>query len=116
MRHLKKGKKFHRTRGQRKAFLKSLAANLINQGKITTTETRAKEIRGVVERLITHGKKQNIAALRLLLKKLPKPVAFKLYHEIAPRYKERSGGYTRIIKNSKRRLGDGVKTATIEFV
>jgi large subunit ribosomal protein L17 len=116
MRHLKKVKKFGRKRNQRKAFIKSLTVNLIERGKIRTTETRAKAIRKSVERLITYGKKQNLAGLRLLLKKLPKKTAFKVYHELAPRYQSRTGGYTRVTKISKRRLGDGAKTAFIEFV
>ncbi|OGG40085.1 50S ribosomal protein L17 [Candidatus Jorgensenbacteria bacterium RIFCSPLOWO2_01_FULL_45_25b] len=116
MRHLKEGKKFGRKKGQRKAFLQGLAVNLIKHGKMTTTETRAKETRRFVERLITHGKKQNIGAMRLLLSKLPKQTVYKIYHEIAPRYKDRKGGYTRIIKHTERRVGDGSKKATIEFV
>ena len=116
MRHLKKGKKFGRRKGQRKAFLKSLSVNLLNQGKIVTTEIRAKETKKIVERLITHAKKQNFQSLRFLMKTLPKTTAFKLYHEIAPRYKERNGGYTRIIKKTKRRVGDAAKQAVIELV
>lgn len=116
MRHLKKGKKFGRRRGQRKAFLKSLSVNLLDKGKIMTTEVRAKETKKIVERLITRAKKQNIQSLRFLMKTLPKSTAFKLYHEIAPRYKERNGGYTRIIKQGKYRVGDAAKQAIIEFV
>jgi large subunit ribosomal protein L17 len=116
MRHRKKGKKFGLKRGRRKSFLKILAANLVTEEKIVTTEARAKEIRTFVERLITYGKKQNLAGLRLLLKKLPRVAAYKVYHELAPRYKERNGGYTRIIKIAKPRTHDGSKLARIEFV
>lgn len=116
MRHLKKGKKFHRKKGQRKAFLKNLANNLIMEGKITTTEIRAKEIKSVVEKFVTLGKKQNLASLRLLISKLPKKSAEKLYYEIAPRYKGRRGGYLRIAKSMNRRKRDGGGLATIEFV
>jgi large subunit ribosomal protein L17 len=116
MRHLKKGRKFGRMRGQRKSFLKSLANNLVRHGKILTTESRAKELKAFIERLITRGKKQNLAGLRLLLQKLPKDSAYKLYHEIAPRYAGRVGGYSRIIKLTKRRQSDGSKMAYIEFV
>ena len=116
MKHLKKGRKFGRKRGQRKAFLKSLANSLISHGRILTTEARAKELRSFVERLVTYAKKQNLTGLRLILKKLPKASAYKLYHEIAPRYLDRTGGYTRIIKVTKRRQGDGAKMAYIEFV
>ncbi len=116
MRHLVKGRKFGRKRGPRRAFLKTLTANFIKKEKILTTEARAKELRSVVERMITYGKNQNLAGLRLLIKKLPKEAAYKVYYEIAPRYAERRGGYTRIVKRVKARQGDGAKMATIEFV
>ncbi len=117
MRHLKEGKKFGRKKGQRKAFLKALVNNLINHEKIVTTETRAKAIRPIIERLITHAKKQSLASLRLIVKRLSnKRTAFKLYHEIAPRYFERNGGYVRVKKLSRRRLKDGSRLAVIEFV
>jgi large subunit ribosomal protein L17 len=116
MKHLKTGRKFGRMRGQRHAFLNTLAANMIRREKITTTEARAKELRGVVERMVTHGKKQDLAGMRLLLKKLPKAQAYKVHHDIAPRYKSRKGGYTRITKGVKLRTGDAAPMATIEFV
>lgn len=99
-----------------KSFLKILANNLILQGKIETTERRAKEVRSFAERLITYGKKQKLAAYRMLLKKLPEGAADKVYYELAPRYKERKGGYLRIIKHSLMRKNDGAKIVTIEFV
>jgi large subunit ribosomal protein L17 len=116
MRHQNQGKKFGRKKGQRKAFLKGLAHNLISYEKITTTEARAKEVKKMVERLISYGKKQNIAGLRLLLKYLPKKSAYKVYNELAVRYKERKGGFLRIIKISKARKNDGAKMVRIEFV
>ena len=116
MRHLKKGRKFGRKRGQRRAFLQSLANNLIQHGRITTSEARAKELRPYVERLVTYGKKQNLHGLRLLLQKLPRNAAYKLYHEIAPRYQDRNGGYTRVVKRAERKKQDGSRQATIEFV
>ena len=117
MRHLKKGRKFNRKRGARKAFFKVLLANLILKGRIHTTEMRAKEMRPMIERLVSIGRAQDLAALRLLLARLSsKPVAEKLYYEIAPRYKDRQGGYTRIIKSSRTRKRDSAKTAIIEFV
>lgn len=116
MRHLKKGRKFHRKRGQRRAFFKNLMASLILHGKIKTTEAKAKEIRPRLEKLITLGKKQNLASLRILLSKLPKAAANKIYYEIAPQYKDHSGGYVRIIKSTKRRKNDAAPMATIEFV
>lgn len=116
MRHLKKGRKFGLKRGQRKAFIKILAHNFVMHEKIKTTEARAKEIKKVVERFVTYGKKQNVAALRLLMEKLPKAAAYKVYHEIAPRYKDRKGGYTRVVKQATRRKHDASKMAIIEFV
>ncbi|MEK7630055.1 MAG: 50S ribosomal protein L17 [Patescibacteria group bacterium] len=116
MRHGKKGKKFGLKRGPRRLFLKVMANNFILHDKIVTTEARAKELRGKVERFITYGKKQNLAALRLLLQKLPKGAAYKIYHDIAPRYTDRRGGYTRIIKLAKLRKHDGTKMARLEFV
>ena len=116
MRHLKKGRKFHRKKGQRKAFLKSLAGNLILKGKISTTEARAKEMKSFVEKLITLAKKQNLASLRLLISRLNKKPAQKLFYEIAPKYKDGRGGYVRVIKSATRRKNDAAKMAIIEFV
>jgi large subunit ribosomal protein L17 len=116
MRHGKKVRKFGLKAGPRRSFLRILANNLIRQGSITTTEARAKGIKGSVERYITYGKKQNLAGLRLLLQKLPRDAAYKVYNEIAPRYMERKGGYTRIIKLVKPRKHDASKMAKIEFV
>lgn len=109
-------RKFHRKRGPRRSFLKGLAHNLIMKEKIETTVARAKEIRPMVEKLLTHAKKQQLASLRLLLSRLPKDAAQKLYYEIAPKYKERNGGYLRIIKESATRKRDGASKAIIEFV
>lgn len=117
MRHLKKGKKFNREKGERRAFIKGLVSNLILKERIETTEARAKAIRPEIEKLITIGKTQSLSSLRLLLSRIPsKKVAEKLYYEIAPRYKDRAGGYTRILKTSQVRKRDGVKVARIEFV
>jgi large subunit ribosomal protein L17 len=116
MRHLHKGRKFGLKTGPRRSFLRILANNLVSHERITTTEARAKELKGIVERYITYGKQQNLAGMKLLLEKLPKAAAFKIYHEIAPRYKERKGGYTRVIKTAVPRKHDGSKMAVIEFV
>lgn len=116
MRHGKVGRKFGLKRGPRKLFLQGLANNLILRRKIKTTEARAKELRPLIERYVTHAKKQNIAALRLLLSKLPKGAVYVLYHDIAPKYAERKGGYTRITKMVTTRKHDDSKMAVIEFV
>ncbi|MBI3046510.1 MAG: 50S ribosomal protein L17 [Candidatus Harrisonbacteria bacterium] len=109
-------RKFHRIRGRRKSFLKTLEHNLIMKERVQTTEARAKEIRPLVEQLVTLAKKQQLASLRLLLSRLPKPAALKLYYEIAPKYQGRSGGYLRILKSAARRKRDAAKQAVIEFV
>lgn len=116
MRHNKKYKKLGLKRGPRASFLKILANNLIEREKITTTETRAKELRRVVERFISYGKRRDLAGFRMLLQKLPKRAAQKVYYDISPRYLERKGGYTRVLKVAKRRVRDGSKMAIIEFV
>ena len=116
MKHLKKGRKFHRKKDQRKALLKSLAANLILQERIKTTSEKAKETKITVEKLITIAKKQNLASLRNLKKKLPEKASNKLYYEIAPIYKKRKGGYTRIIKTTQRRVRDGSPIVILELV
>ncbi|KKW17154.1 MAG: 50S ribosomal protein L17 [Parcubacteria group bacterium GW2011_GWA1_50_14] len=116
MRHQKEGRKFGRITGRRRSFLAILMHNLIMEGRIQTTEARAKEIKPRVERLITIAKKGDLSALKLLLRRIPKDSAYKLYHEIAPKYKDRNGGYLRIIKTSEVRKRDGVMKVVIEFV
>ncbi|OGZ34647.1 MAG: 50S ribosomal protein L17 [Candidatus Portnoybacteria bacterium RBG_19FT_COMBO_36_7] len=115
MRHANKGRKFGRKRDQRKAFLKSLAVNLIMKGRIKTTEARAKEMRRLVERLITKTKNADLAGIRYCEKFLPKTTVAKLLKEVAPKYKERSGGYCRIIKLGSR-ASDGAPLVYIELI
>lgn len=116
MRHSRKGRKLGLKRAPRRSFVKILIHNLIMANRIETTEARAKEIKPKVEKLITIAKKNDLAALRLLLTRIPKASAYKLYHEIAPQYKERKGGYLRIIKTSAARKRDSAPKAIIEFV
>lgn len=116
MRHLAKGRKFGRKSGRRKSFLESLYHNLIMAERIVTTDARAKEIKPRVEKLLTLAKKQNLASMRILLARLPKESALKLYYEIAPRYKERRGGYLRIIKVGSVRKRDAAPKTIVEFV
>ncbi len=116
MKHLKKGRKLGLKRGPRRSFVKILVHNLIMENRIETTEARAKEIKPKVEKLITIAKKNDLPALRLLLKRIPKDAAYKLYHEIAPQYKDRKGGYLRVIKTSTVRKRDAAKRAVVEFV
>lgn len=117
MRHRKEGKKFHRKTGDRRAFIRGLATNLIRQGRITTTETRAKALRPVVEHLVTIARRNDLASRRLITSRLASPTAARrLVEDIAPRYVGRPGGYTRIQKLSTLRKRDGSRTAVIEFV
>jgi len=116
MRHLSKTKKFHRKRDQRRALFKILAHHLIMKERIKTTTAKAKYLKRKVEKLVTKAKKQDLATLRLLISRLPKKSAYKLYYEIAPRYQERPGGYLRVVKLPLRRLKDGAELSIIEFV
>lgn len=109
-------RKFHRKKGPRRLFIQGLANNLIMKEKIETTIPRAKEVRPVVEKMVTLAKKQQLAGLRLLLSRLPKQAAQKLFYDLAPKYKDRSGGYLRITKEAKSRKRDGAMLAIIEFV
>lgn len=119
MKHHKSIRKFGRDHAGRLALLRSLALSLIQTEHIQTTEARAKELRPFVEKLVTRGIAQDLASRRLIVSRLGgvsgEEAAKKLVEEIAPRYKERAGGYTRIIK-LPRRQGDASKMAIIEFV
>ncbi len=115
MRHSDHNRKFGRERGPRRAFLKSLSRNLILHGRIKTTEARAKELRPLVEKMVTKGKTATLANRRLLIAELgDSRVAGKLI-KTAESYKERTGGYLRITKMGPRK-GDAAPMAIIEFV
>ncbi len=118
MLHKSKGRKLGRVRRQRKALLNALAISLVENGKIKTTEAKAKELRPYIEKLITRGKKSSIFSRRLLISRLGSgnvSIVKKIIDEIATKYKDRDGGYTRITKLSPRQ-GDGSSMAVIEFV
>ena len=115
MRHLKKSRKFHRERGQRKALMKSLVTALVLHGKIRTTEAKAKELRPAVEKMVSRARVKTPYAVRQVRRTLADHVAKKLFDEVAPKYRERHGGYTRIVKLGARR-SDGSQMAQIEFV
>jgi len=116
MRHRKKGKVLDRKVGPRTALLRGLAVSLILYEKMQTTKAKAKTVKPIVERLITRGKENTLAARRYLLKYLYKEAAVKkVLEELGPRYKDRKGGYTRII-NVGRRQGDGAEVVQIELV
>ncbi|MEK7478277.1 MAG: 50S ribosomal protein L17 [Patescibacteria group bacterium] len=116
MRHHNNIRKFGRTRNQRKTLLRSLALNLITYGKMETTLAKAKELRPYIEKLVTKAKKDSLAAKRQMVSKLGSEEGMKkLFAVTAPKYKDRAGGYTRIIK-LPRRSGDASPMAFIEFV
>jgi large subunit ribosomal protein L17 len=119
MRHLKAGRKLGRNASHRRALMRNLARSLIlsPEGRIITTVEKAKEARRFVEKLITLGKKGTLHARRLALMHLPqREVIARLFTEIAPRYADRPGGYTRVIRRHERRLGDGGQTAFLELL
>ncbi|HOK49037.1 MAG TPA: 50S ribosomal protein L17 [Sedimentibacter sp.] len=100
----------------RVAMLRNMTADLIMYGRIRTTVTRAKELRRVAERIITLGKRGDLHARRQALAYLyDKEAVYKLFEEVAPKYKDRNGGYTRILRLGPRR-GDGAEMAIIELV
>src|SRR3989304_5564783 len=116
MRHHNANRKFGRPANQRRALLKSLALSLINHGRINTTLAKAKELRPFIEKIITKGKKADLASKRLIVSRLfnRKTEVKKLFDQVIPKYLDRKGGYTRIIKMN-RRAGDASPMAIIEF-
>ena len=116
MRHLKEKFTLGRPRAQRKALMRSLATSLITHGKIKTTKAKAKALRTVVEPLITKAKRGTLADRRELYKMLYTDEAINmLMNEIGPRYKDRNGGYTRIVAEGTRR-NDAAEVVRIELV
>src|ERR1700736_5510306 len=117
MRHLKAGRKLGRNASHRLALMRNLALALFRHERIITTVEKAKEARRFVEKLITLAKKGTLHARRQALARLPdRESVDKLFTEIAPRFLDRPGGYTRVIKRHERRLGDGGKTAFLELL
>ena len=109
-------RKLGKTSTQRRALLRQQVTDLLENGKIETTFYRAKEVQPVVEKMITLGKKGNLAAYRKALSYITKEdVANKLFKEIAPKYAGRNGGYTRVTRTGARR-GDAAEMAIIELV
>ncbi len=119
MRHRKEHKGLGRPSDQRMALLKNLTASLFIHERIETTLQKAKEVRRIAEKLITIAKEDTIHSRRLVRRMIPNPlqrkVVNKIFSEIAPRYRDRNGGYTRIIKTGIRR-GDGSQMAVIMLV
>ena len=116
MRHRVAGRSLGRSSGHRRALYRNLVTDLLNYEKITTTEAKAKEVRSLVERMITLGKEGSLHSRRQALSFiLDKRIADKVFSDIAPRYAERPGGYTRIVKIGPR-LGDGAPMVQLELV
>ena len=116
MRHKYSGRKFNRTSSHRAAMFKNMMASLIEHEEIKTTVPKAKELRGFVERLITISKIDTVAKRRIVFSRIrSKEAVAKLFNELGPRFKERPGGYLRIIKMGYR-PGDSAPMALIEMV
>lgn len=109
--------RFNRPSNQYRALLRSLARSLVLEERISTTESKAKVLRPFVERLVTYAKKNTLASRRLANTKLGDAAAVKkLFESIGPRYKTRAGGYTRVVKRTRRGANDARKLAYIAFV
>jgi len=115
MRHLKAGRKLGRSASHRKAMLRNMVTSLIEHGRITTTDAKAKEVRRYAERMITLGKQQTVAARRRARRFVRTDAALaRLFGEVAPLFADRPGGYTRVIKLGIRR-GDAAPLSMFEL-
>jgi len=116
VRHRKKGRQLGRQTKHRWALFRNIVTSLLDHERIETTEAKAKEIRGFTDRMITLGKEGTLPARRRALAFLrSKDVVSKLFADVAGRFKDRRGGYTRIVK-TRRRIGDGAEMVAIELV
>jgi large subunit ribosomal protein L17 len=116
MRHLNKGRKLNRSSSHRKALLRNLNISVLTHERIETTEAKAKEARRLIDRVITWGKRGDLHARRLAVRQIgSRTLVKKVFDELAPRYRERPGGYTRIIKAGFR-YGDNAPVVVLELV
>jgi large subunit ribosomal protein L17 len=116
MRHRVAGRRLKRSRGDRRALFRNLITELFRHERIRTTEAKAKAVRGEAERLITLAKRGDLHARRQVLRTITDPqIVKRLFDEIAPRYQERPGGYTRLVKLGPR-LGDAAPMVILELV
>jgi large subunit ribosomal protein L17 len=116
MRHRMRGRKLGRSPAHRKALFRNQLASLVREERIKTTLHKAKELRPIAEKMVTQGKRDTLHARRLVNRWLPERLLVKkVFDDIAPRFQERHGGYTRIIKLGPRR-GDRAEMAVIEWV
>ena len=116
MRHRKSGRKLNRTSAHRKALMRNMVTSLLDHERIETTDAKAKELRGLADRMITLGKRGDLHARRQALSVIrSKEVTAKLFDELADRYRERPGGYTRVLK-TRVRVGDAASMSIVELV
>lgn len=116
MRHQIRGRKLGRTSSHRKAMFRNQLSSLVRHGRIVTTVAKAKDLRPIIEKCITQGKRGTVHARRIVRTWLPDRKDVKLvFDELAPRMEDRQGGYTRVLKLGPRK-GDGAEMAIIEFV
>ena len=116
MRHRKLKGKLNRTPSHRKAMLRNMTASILEHGRIQTTLAKAKEVRKMVDHVITLAKREDLHARRQVLRLIPnKTTVSKLFTDIAPQYQDRNGGFTRIYRLGQRR-GDAAEMAVIELV
>lgn len=118
MRHRNKGRSFGRPKDLRVALMRSLMRSLLIHESISTTEAKAKELRPMIEKLVTRAKTDSVANRRVVAARLGNDAAVtkKLFTTIAPRYKDRRGGYVRVVKRTKRGVSDARRLAYIAFV
>ena len=117
MRHNRDGRKLGRTSSHRKALMRNMVTSLFASERIETTAPKAKEVRRVAERMITFARRGDLAARRHVAKTVQRPeVLKKLFDEIAPRYADRPGGYTRVLRLGARRKGDNAQRAILELI
>ncbi len=116
MRHQRKGRRFGVQPSHRRQILANLACSVLEHGRIKTTEAKAKEVRPVVEKMITMGKAGDLNSRRTAISQLRnKQISYKLFNEIAPKYADRQGGYTRITRLGPR-LGDAAEMVYLELI
>lgn len=116
MRHGKKRRKLGRTSAHRTAMFRNMLHSLMLHGRVKTTLAKAKEVRRIAERIVTRGKEDTVHARRAVRKWLPdRAIVGRVFDDVAPRFADRPGGYTRIIKLGPRQ-GDGAEEAILEFV
>jgi large subunit ribosomal protein L17 len=117
MRHNRDGRKLGRTSSHRRALMRNMVTSLFASERIETTTPKAKEVKRIAERMITFARRGDLSARRYVAKTVQNPdVLKKLFDEIAPRYVDRPGGYTRVLKLGRRRKGDNAQRAILELV